>query len=254
LCPAGDCGGGGDDEKDHPFKCKYCNKVHSTPFEMRRCEKKCKSATAGSSTATASTASASYLPGKSFYFLLCYFSFWFLPSLYLESTGLQFSSQDDKLFNILGRDYERCPLCLDFEVENKDGPLPEEEIRKHDEEMHAYLPYLKSPSQAAASQTAASQTDPSQPVPNQPAPCTGLQPAPSHPVPEIEECIETSIVKLARYRFQRRIHGAQGMYVFSHFSLLLASYVYISRISQYIFLISKYASLLNLVDFRSKHR
>ena len=101
--------------KLHPFTCGYCGKEHSTPVKWRRCEKKCKSATAGSSTATASassggddlrsrspptpatagtstaTASASSggddLPGKSFYFLLCYFSFWFLPSLYLKNTG-----------------------------------------------------------------------------------------------------------------------------------------------------------------------
>ena len=39
-------------------------------------------ATAGSSTATASASSGGDdLPGKSFYFLLCYFSFWFLPFL-----------------------------------------------------------------------------------------------------------------------------------------------------------------------------
>ena len=45
-------------------------------------------ATAGSSTATASASSGGDdLPGKSFYFLLCYFSFWFLPSLYLKNTG-----------------------------------------------------------------------------------------------------------------------------------------------------------------------
>ena len=315
-----------------------------------------------------------------------------IPKKHWELAGFQFSSQDDKLFNILGKDWERCFLCPDFPLENIDGPLPEEEIRKHDEERHSWMPYLSAapsqaapsqadpyqadpnqpvpnqpspsqpaplnlslrgsprisaalrqaaasqadsnqpipnsklpafilhhdfilantdeplpieerhsaPSQAAASQAdsnqpvpnqpppsqpapgrpvvysklpayilhpdfilantdeplpivirnhdeerhsapsqaAASQADPNQPVPNQPSPS---QPAPGRPVikPELSRSIDRSIGKLTGYYFKRLIPSAQGMYVFSHFSLLLASYVYISRISQYTFLISQ---------------
>ena len=244
-----------------------------------------------------------------------------IPKKHWELAGFQFSSQDDKLFNILGKDWERCFLCPDFPLENIDGPLPEEEIRKHDEERHSWMPYLSAaPSQAAPSQAdpnqpvpnqpspsqpaplnlslrarsprisaalrqaaasqadsnqpipnsklpafilhhdfilantdeplpieerhsapsqaAASQADPNQPVPNQPSPS---QPAPGRPVikPELSRSIDRSIGKLTGYYFKRLIPSAQGMYVFSHFSLLLASYVYISRISQYTFLISQ---------------
>ena len=275
-----------------------------------------------------------------------------IPKKHWELAGFQFSSQDDKLFNILGKDWERCFLCPDFPLENIDGPLPEEEIRKHDEERHSWMPYLSAapsqaaPSQAAPSQAAPSQADPNQPVPNQPSPSqpaplnlslrarsarisaalrqaaasqadsnqpvpnqpppsqpapgrpvvysklpafilhhdfilantdeplpivirnhdeerhsapsqaaasqadpnqpvpnqpSPSQPAPGRPVikPELSRSIDRSIGKLTGYYFKRLIPSAQGMYVFSHFSLLLASYVYISRISQYTFLISQ---------------